>query len=140
MTVDVPESSRVYIDPPVFGQINPPAPAGRQTQYAFHEITTICRELRGVGWDARAIVVKRRFYTNGQPAEYELAQPKNWGFVTELAQFVPHNRDYKPIKVAWVDGTVDYYWPEDLFLIENSRTQTELATTFKRQMNDDPPV
>lgn len=140
MQVAPPVSTRVYIDPPVFGQINPPAPTGRKAVYEHHEITAICRELRDAGYDSRAIVVKRRLYANGMPADFDMAQPRNWGFVTELQTYAPHLQAYVPIKVKWVDGSESKHWPEELFLLYWATTQTELSSRFKRQLEDDPPV
>jgi hypothetical protein len=132
--------SRVYFDPPVFGQINPVSSTGRRATYLYTEITEICRKLRDAGWDHRAIVVERKLYPNGSLAMFDMANPKQWGFVQQLNQIAAVDRAYVPIKVQWFEGSISEHWPEDLFLIHCSETQSSLDNLFKATLENDPPV
>lgn len=140
MVAAVVDPCRVYFDKPVFAEIGPPKPAGRASHYSYHEITDIVKKLRTAGWDVRAIVVERKFYSNGLPASYDMALPKNWGFVTELRSSAVVNQIYYPLKVRWVAGHESNHWPEDLFLLYESETQTDLEHQMKAQLDSDPPV
>lgn len=134
------EQCRVYFDPPVFGEIGPPKPVGRPNHHTYHEISNIVKRLRECGWDTRAIVVERKFYSNGLPATYDLTQPKNWGFVSELRSSAVVNQIYYPLKIVWVDGHTSNHWPEDLFLLYESENQYDLEVLMKAQLESDPPV
>lgn len=130
-------SSRVFFDPPVFGQINPPVSMGRSVDLSYQEIQALCKKLRELGWEHRAIVVRRKLYSSGQPATYDMSQWKAWGCVQELRTFSLQHRPYIPLKVQWTDGTETDEWPNDLFLIHAAVAQMDLGRSFEEQLKDD---
>lgn len=142
MSVAVAEPARVYFDPPVCFQVNPPTVNGRKAQYLYGEVTEIARKLRMAGWDHRAIVVKRQFYAgSGWPNMTEMAKTSSWGAVLQITTTVSADRPYLPLKVVWfVDGSITEHWPEELFLVHESMTQTELDKQFTAEKASDPCV
>jgi hypothetical protein len=141
MSAAVAELSHVHFDPPISFQVGPATAAGRKNAYLYTEITEIVRKLRVAGWDHRAIVVERKLYPSGFLATFDMVKPQNWGVVQQLNQTAPSDRDYRPLRVIWFeDGTISEHWPEDLFLVHESETQTDLEDQFKAELSSDPPV
>lgn len=128
--------SRVFFGAPIMGEIKAPQPPGRPTQLGYQEIQALCKGLREVGMQERAVVTLRRVFAgSGMTNNYEMNRPVNWGVVTDLKATVGFTGAvYFPLKVQWIkDGSITEHWPEDLLLIHEAKSSWEMDNLIKEK-------
>lgn len=137
MQVGAPSASRVFFDPPVFGQINPQPSANDRANITYQEINDLCRKMRSLGYDKGAIVTRRKLFSNGKASTYEMSQYKNWGFVEDLRSYSVTGQEYFPFKIKWVEGKSTDEWPEALMLIHPSMDYRYWDKQFELELGND---
>lgn len=77
---------------------------------SYYDRLAVMNEAIKLGFEDGTIVTKASF------VGYMRTDSRNWGIVTAMVHWEVAS-SFAPIKVSWLDGTEEYYFPEDLILV-----------------------
>lgn len=125
------KATEVCFDTPLVFDIKPHHKPGDPVIYTYQEIQAIAQAAIDLGFDERAIVVRRSNY-----GVFGAGRPRTWGVVVDVNRVVPFNTNetYKPLSVHWLGNNESTkHNPEDLWLIHESIKMSEAEDRARRQ-------
>jgi hypothetical protein len=114
------------IEEPIMEELFEPAieesPTGRGYNTTFEQRKAAAEHARREGLEKGAVVVELA------KSEWQRTEPINWGIVMETAGWIHGGGDYfAPIRVKWLDSSVDCYYPDELIVVNYAPDDIELG-------------
>lgn len=123
----VKEREYVYsIEEPIMEELFEPViettPEGRGYNTTYEQRQAIVTLAKKDGYDKGAIVVETA------KSEWQRVEPIHWGVVLETVSYNFGGGDYyAPIRVKWLDSTVETYYPDELIIVNYAPDDIELG-------------
>jgi hypothetical protein len=103
-------------------EIEEVAPLGRGFNTTYDQRSSAAAHAKREGFEKGTIVVDKT------KSEWARTEPINWGVVLESGSWVWGGGNYyAPIRVKWLDSTVECYYPDELIVVHYAPDDIEMG-------------